>query len=270
MNILKAIGAFFARIGRWIRDTAWVQPLLIVGGIFAIIFSIPSIVSGVSSWFNSGNGADNYYSKNEVRLYLSGADKGNSDADQLIKYLKDYEDGKATDAQKAKYGEKFFLAFVQTGCSGCETNYPGFEALQTGWSSYNMKGSFRLFTIYIDEEATYTLPDKSKQLFDYFYTNNGAEIIFDNAAEIGENRPYYNNAGTDYSTNLTDLTDPEKFPTPTTFLIDMEYTDESYGISEVFFTLTGYNNGTASSDYAYRLKQCWEHTGMFADNWDKK
>ena len=40
MVVLRAIGNFFARIGRWIRDTAWVQPLLIVGGIFAIIFSM--------------------------------------------------------------------------------------------------------------------------------------------------------------------------------------------------------------------------------------
>ena len=43
MKILKAIGAFFARIWRWIKETAWVQPLLIVGAIFAIIFAFEPV-----------------------------------------------------------------------------------------------------------------------------------------------------------------------------------------------------------------------------------
>ena len=57
MKVLRAIGRFFARIGRWIRDTAWIQPLLIVGGIFGIIFSIPYITNWVKSWFAEGNAA---------------------------------------------------------------------------------------------------------------------------------------------------------------------------------------------------------------------
>ena len=43
MNILRKIATPFVAIWRWIKETAWVQPLLIVGIIFAIIFSIPSI-----------------------------------------------------------------------------------------------------------------------------------------------------------------------------------------------------------------------------------
>ena len=43
MAILRAIGRFFAKIGRWIRDTAWVQPLLIVGAIFGLIFSFENM-----------------------------------------------------------------------------------------------------------------------------------------------------------------------------------------------------------------------------------
>ena len=67
MVVLRAIGKFFARIGRWIKETAWVQPLLIVGGIFAIIFSIPYIVKGVSSWFDQkGTASENFYSKFQV------------------------------------------------------------------------------------------------------------------------------------------------------------------------------------------------------------
>ena len=47
MKILRVIGAFFVKIGRWIANTAWVQPLLIVGGIFGIIFSIPYIKKAI-------------------------------------------------------------------------------------------------------------------------------------------------------------------------------------------------------------------------------
>jgi hypothetical protein len=49
MKVLKAIGDFFVRIWRWIKETAWVQPLLIVGAIFAIIFSIPYFTKWISS-----------------------------------------------------------------------------------------------------------------------------------------------------------------------------------------------------------------------------
>ena len=74
MIILRAMGRFFARIGRWIRDTAWVQPLLIVGDIFAIIFSIPYITKWVQSWFDSSNAAQSFFS--EYKLTLDDSEKG--------------------------------------------------------------------------------------------------------------------------------------------------------------------------------------------------
>ena len=49
MKVLRAIGGFFAKIGRWIANTAWIQPLLIVGGIFGIIFSIPYIKQAIDN-----------------------------------------------------------------------------------------------------------------------------------------------------------------------------------------------------------------------------
>ena len=79
MVVLRAIGSFFVKIGRWIKETAWIQPLLIVGGIFAIIFSIPYISNWVSSWFDDSNAATNFYEKYKVSL--DGAEKGESDAD---------------------------------------------------------------------------------------------------------------------------------------------------------------------------------------------
>ena len=68
MVVLRAIGRFFARIGRWIRDTAWVQPLLIVGGIFAIIFSVPYITSWVKTWGTTTSESEKFYQNTKLSL----------------------------------------------------------------------------------------------------------------------------------------------------------------------------------------------------------
>jgi hypothetical protein len=51
-KFFKAIGRFFKRIWQWIKNTAWVQPLLIVVIIFAIIFSFSSN-SPLMTWIKS-------------------------------------------------------------------------------------------------------------------------------------------------------------------------------------------------------------------------
>ena len=116
MIILRAIGRFFARIGRWIRDTAWVQPLLIVGGIFAIIFCIKPISNAVSGWFQSGNEAVEFYKSYKVSMLKNNAVK-DSDADKLISRIEKGEIGK---------DEKFFLSFVKEDCENCKSCYEGF------------------------------------------------------------------------------------------------------------------------------------------------
>ena len=93
MKVLRAIGNFFARIGRWIRDTAWVQPLLIVGGIFAIIFSIPYITNWVGSWFEV-NQSEKYYKDHQ--LSLKNCDDKKSEADGIFQYLVDISNGTDT------------------------------------------------------------------------------------------------------------------------------------------------------------------------------
>ena len=69
MNVLKKLGTPFVALWRWIKETAWVQPLLIVGVIFAIIFSIPSITSWVQSW---DFGDDKYNWLENKQLSLEG------------------------------------------------------------------------------------------------------------------------------------------------------------------------------------------------------
>src|SRR5574344_419759 len=121
MIILKAIGAFFVKIWRWIKDTAWVQPLLIVGAIFAVIFSIPSITSWASNFTQTS--ANSFYNAKKQNLEGEKNDNSsNSPADQLINSItlntvsNFYVNGAATtfDADAKKYGEKFFLIFADS------------------------------------------------------------------------------------------------------------------------------------------------------------
>ena len=60
-KIFKAIGGFFKKIWEWIRQTAWVQPLLIVGIIFGLIFSINPIINAIQSAVNASNDGEFYY-----------------------------------------------------------------------------------------------------------------------------------------------------------------------------------------------------------------
>ena len=59
MKVLKkvftAIGHFFRNIWRYIMTNAWVQPILIVALIFAIIFGLtvlPGMFDKIGSWFD--------------------------------------------------------------------------------------------------------------------------------------------------------------------------------------------------------------------------
>ncbi len=84
-KLFKAIGGFFKKIWEWIRQTAWVQPLLIVGIIFGLIFSINPIISAIQSAVNASNDGEFYYNHRvEYRELFSdlttsewGTDAGN-------------------------------------------------------------------------------------------------------------------------------------------------------------------------------------------------
>ncbi|MGM9873457.1 MAG: hypothetical protein ACI31G_00860 [Bacilli bacterium] len=274
MVVLRAIGNFFVRIGRWIRDTAWVQPLLIVGGIFAIVFSIPYITRWVQSWYASGAEDVTYY--NKFKLSLDGCDEQKSKADQLLQYLEDYSNDTQTEEQTKKYGEKFFVAFVQEDCASCEANYYGFEYLQKNWnkSGYEIDdgNKFGLFTIFLDSEN-----DDGDNLFQkYFYDTHS--FVFEESAQSAEESYYYvnqNGSSGSYASELRNLEDSDSFASPTVFLVDL--TDDStsytnkYGVSEVFFAYEGTAKGGASTSTsqakAQTLCDAWNHKGIFGDNY---
>lgn len=274
MRVLRAIGNFFVRIGRWIRDTAWVQPLLIVGGIFAIVFSIPYITRWVQSWYVAGAEDVTYY--NKFKLSLDGCDDKTSKADQLMQYLEAYNNGTQTEEQTKKYGEKFFVAFVQEDCASCEANYYGFEYLQKNWNKngYEIEdgNKFVLHTIFLDTEN-----DDGDNLFQkYFYDTYGA-IFEETASSIKESNYFVNQSGEtgSYNNELINLENSDTFASPTVFLVDMSedrpaYTNK-YAISEVFFAYEGTAKGGASTSTsqakAQTLCDAWNHVGIFGENY---
>lgn len=267
MFILRAIGRFFARIGRWIKETAWIQPLLIVGGIFAIIFSIPYITKWVGSWFSSESAAEKFYSSYETSL--KKAEEHKSDVDKLFDYLDHYEKNTATQAEKNTYGEKFFIMLVQESCSSCEERYGGFKALKENWgkgSFDNLDGEFKLHTIYVD-----SVNSDGDNLFEEVYNRDVVSRIFEDTisymgGEYGEH-PYKENGAnaSNYVNELNNLTDPKNISTPTLFLIDL--TDKApawtstYGVREVLFNFE-YTDGSDDIARARTLRNAWTNDWM--------
>ena len=270
MVVLRAIGRFFARIGRWIKETAWIQPLLIVGGIFAIIFSIPYLTKWVKSWFNEESAAEKYFSSK--KLSLKNADKHTSEADQLFDYLESYSKGEQTAEQEKKFGKKFFLALVQKDCADCEERYDGFKKLEKEWGSGNfasLKGdeSFRLHTIYVD-----TTNDDGDNLFESIYDRDIVSGLFEETISamdgVSSEHPYVTNSGdSSFKTSLEALEERENISTPTTFVIDLTKNNDAYwtsphGVREVLFSFSGADGDDNAFGRAKTLRNAW---GNLAD-----
>ncbi|MFA7067582.1 MAG: hypothetical protein GX816_03350 [Erysipelotrichia bacterium] len=247
MQILKAIGAFFVRIGRWIKDTAWVQPLLIVGAIFAVIFSIPSITSWIEGLAEEARSSEKYYQK--FQRSLAGGET--SEADKLIA---DIQDGDA----KNSVGEKFFLVFVSEECSACAEAKNGFEALERRWNGTLAPKSddlpFKLVSIFTDEDTDEATSRETA--FVQFLNRNGD--FFTEAAQIGKDSYYHLNGNSSESDlDTLEAVDTENFLTPTIMLID--FSEDYEGVSEVMFGVPG----DTDIQKAELLRDCWDHSGDF-------
>jgi hypothetical protein len=247
MKILKAIGAFFVRIGRWIKDTAWVQPLLIVGAIFAVIFSIPAITQWIEGLAEDAASSEKYYQK--YQRSLEGGET--SEADKLIA---DIQDGDA----KNSIGQKFFVVFVDQECSACAEAKKGFEALEKKWTGSLAPNSddlpYKLVSIFKDEETEQTTSRESA--FSQFLDRNGD--FFTEAALIGKNSYYHLNGNSSESDlEVLESVDAETFLTPTILLID--FSEDYGGVSEVMFGVPG----ETDIQKAELLRDAWDHANNF-------
>lgn len=290
MILLKSIGAFFTKIWRWIKETAWVQPLLIVGAIFAIIFSIPYITEWAQSW--TGNAANSFYTSNQLTINgETSLEEANSDtaADQLTNSLytnsvTNYIDkDKPTESVSfdTSYGTKFFVAYINSSSSTSTDMESGFKYLSDHWndSNYGLNAhddadyGFKMYTIFTDEES-----DNDD---DYTYNLGGASAFyryldihstfFQTVGEDLMDAPYYTNEGLtndNYNklmlASVSDTTDPRSsFPIPTVFLVD--YSPKAIaqgraGVSEVIFSL----EGSTQTEQAKNLMYMWNHTDAYS------
>ncbi len=271
MKVLSAIGGFFVRIGRWIKETAWIQPLLIVGAIFAIIFAIPHIIDGVKGWFDESDAANKYFAKYQLSLkngdvVPEGKYTGTSKVDELFTYLEEKEEDKI----KSTYGEKFFVAIVEEDSSTCKDLYGGLKMFQDKFNKNDefkgLDGKFKLHTIYKDSISTV---DDETNLFDKVWGNH--YDLFEDLSTTGylENTYYaqYKNYSNDQYQNSF-VGNSESCPISAPLLMFFDYTDANLikpenqrikGLSDVIFSV----DGSSDLEKARTLKNCWSHSDIF-------
>ncbi len=272
MKVLRAIGNFFVKIWKWIKNTAWVQPLLIVGVIFAVIFSIPPITSAIQAALEE----DTYEFYDNYRVSLNGVKRknGTSDVEKLTEAILNFrEDGTRDENIIDKYGEKFFLTFYQDSCAGCETMKGAFETVAKEWGSNDLFTpddglEFKFHTV----DCLQEVDDKSDLIensaWKTYYNGTWGGTLFERAAEDATQRPYYVNAPATYQDELDAMISVETFETPTTLLIDFTAEVRTDVISEVFFVLTPEENDDENDrTRALLIMDAWNHTGKFAEDY---
>ena len=273
MKVLSAIGGFFARIGRWIKETAWIQPLLIVGAIFAIIFAIPHIIDGVKGWFDESDAANKYFNKYSLSLNNAvekeGAFVGTSKVDELLTYI---EDGNVEKVKSITKEDRFFIAFVEEDNSSCKDLYGGLKMFQDKYNKNDefkgLNGNFKLITIYTD--TTDTVNDEEINLFDRVWSNHYS--LFETMADgtYLPNTFYALNKGYTQNNYESAFTSDklDECPMNAPLLMYFDYTDDNKvtnkkvaGLSDVIFSL----DGASDLEKARTLKNCWAHADIFGE-----
>lgn len=260
---MKPIGLFFSKIfgglWNWIKETAWVQPLLIVGTIFAIIFSIPAITEWVNGVADSFNSAEAYY--RNFQMKLEGEE--DSDAQKLINAMVNESD---------EYGEKFMLVFVQKECQFCKDAQPALKELVDNTSRYfgtreqgstitevsaSDFGTFKFFTIFTDETYEYEA-DTTTTPFQRFLERN-TEFL-EKTAEVARNSYYkVNNQISEVQIEALESGETNAIPTPTVIMYDLSNNSPEPGISELMISIPGAN----FFEKAVLLSDAWMHRNLF-------
>ena len=268
MNVLKKLGTPFVALWRWIKETAWVQPLLIVGVIFAIIFSIPSITSWVQSW---DFGDDKYNWLENKQLSLEGITDEKIDG-EAARFLSTFEEAQslwknnekdeAREKMKSYTGDanKLFLYFVQENDAADNINeankYLVEEARKDKVTSKvddYKGGNFQYRTIFTDQ----VIEDKdgeyiyeSHTAFEYLLKSREFESFYSTIYNAYQNTPYYQNIINDkvdgvqldsYQSSINSLRTTTNPSAPTLFIIDLTNNDNENIISNIVFSIEGSN-----------------------------
>src|SRR5574344_2055947 len=127
----------FIKLWNWIKETAWIQPLLIVGLVFALVFSISPFVNWINGLNSDESSTVSYFEKYQYSLNgILRDDEDKSKAGKLIQNIITATEMAEGDA-KAGYvnnkdnmpASKFFLSFVAKECENCRTAKEGFSLL---------------------------------------------------------------------------------------------------------------------------------------------
>ena len=274
---MKKIFSPFIKLWNWIKETAWIQPLLIVGIVFGIIFSISPIVKACSA--ENTDEDYKFYADKEQSLEKIFTDYDNCDAANLLTNIQDaYEanekygfDAQETkDAIKKLPADKFFLMFYSKECEACKNSSEAFEYLVENWGKGYFKTNkedssaeqqkFNMYTINTLVEVK-NEDDKDEVAFPELLDN--IPEFFESAGAAVKESPYYINGKID-STNLTNFSDANQdaFPVPTLLLIDFTNAN-ARGFQQLTFTIPGKNGGTGAADKAMTLMDCWNGTEDF-------
>lgn len=268
MNVLKKLGTPFVALWRWIKETAWVQPLLIVGVIFAIIFSIPSITSWVQSW---DFGDDKYNWLENKQLSLEGITDEKIDG-EAARFLSTFEEAQslwknnekdeAREKMKGYTGDanKLFLYFVQENDAADNINEANKYLVEEAWKDKVTSkvddykgGNFQYRTIFTDQ----VIEDKdgeyiyeSHTAFEYLLKSREFESFYSTIYNAYQNTPYYQNIINDkvdgvqldsYQSSINSLRTTTNPSAPTLFIIDLTNNDNENIISNIVFSIEGSN-----------------------------
>jgi len=281
MVVLTAIGRFFKKIWDWIKQTAWIQPLLIVGIIFGVIFSIPSIVKAVNAGKKENSTYNIYY--HNFKYSLEGA--AESKADKFTTRLAEICDPSKNEAAEAEFkkeypelGNKFFVAFVAKDCEECEKAKEGFSTFQKKFNindaylsetdkNDEVKETFQLVTIFTDDENEQT-EENVTAFSKYLERHQG---FFEDAASVAWELPYFHEGKLEESSlNALADADPDNFLAPTIMLFELKdkaaVSKRDAGVTEVMFGVEGDDKNAK----ARTLLDCWNHTNDFSDNKQSK
>ena len=273
----KKLATPFVKIWDWIKETAWIQPLLIVGIVFGIIFSISPLVSWIQGMQDNTGEAMEYYNRFKVSLRGVSEDQEDdtSEAGKLVQNIMtaynsadESERKNAIDNLPAK---RFFLAFVEEDCTACEEAYGGFEYLEKNFGNGNFvsktngtsdKLDFNLVTINVGEERD-SGDTEDETLFSVF--TGTYSFFFETFGGNMFDSEYYIGGHVDETSLETFISasSSDTFPTPSILLVDFT-NPENGGVRDIMFQVQGKDNRSGDGAKALTLMDCWNKTGDFS------
>lgn len=285
-KFLKALATPFIAIWRWIRETAWVQPLLIVGVIFGVIFSIPSITNWVKSW---DFGSDTYAWLYNEQLSLEGV-KGAENSGEAYDFMLKFNEAQIKWSSNDKAGAKetlkdysgddgkMLLYFVKEDSNSEDTNDASNYLVNEVWDArvnnpykeanngknapaFKYKSIFTDQTIEVDEnDHTY----EKYTPYEYLLVSKAYRTFAATAIAASTQSNYYvnlasSNEKSTLESNAESILDSTSI-VPFYVMIDMtEFNTSKFIISSVFFTI----DGSTKSEKANFLAHAWTNTEEF-------